>query len=90
MTCPSCRRIWQGAQRCFYCGVLLATTIAPGQMSPQHRPAPDLGIYRYPTSNNINVDSGSMGMIGSPMLAEYWRSQGIIIAGVDEDIEKSG
>ena len=56
MTCPNSHleQFWKGAKHCFYCGVLLLTTIAPGQTSPPKQPAPIL--YVYPTASaNINT-----------------------------------
>src|SRR5579872_4548674 len=67
---------------CAICFPFLASAMSPP--TPQQRPAPDFHRYHYPTSSN--VDSGSVRPVG--LSTEYWRSQGIIIAGIDE--EKSG
>lgn len=90
MTCPNCHieQFWNGAKRCFYCGVLLASLIAPGQATPQQRPAPDLSLSSFPSRRIINVDSSSVGPVG--LSTEYYRSQGMIIVVDRDDPEKSG
>jgi hypothetical protein len=61
MTCPKCHRIWKGAQRCFYCGVILVAAFTPGKLSPQQQPAPELSYFASPiVAANTNTSAAAM------------------------------